>query len=113
MPPGAAVVVSGDSEFGPLQALLESWGWFYVLRQKGSHLLRLTAVHPWQRCDTLVSHPGERLWLTNIQTLKKPLIPLQLQLPERSGKFTNLRYLPNNSAWLPVLVSCNSSSTIR
>ena len=66
VPLGAEVIVIGDSEFGPLQALLASWGWFYVLRQKGNHLLRLTSVHPWQRCDTLVSHPGERLWLTDI-----------------------------------------------
>lgn len=66
VPSGAAVVVIGDSEFGPLQALLASWGWFYVLRQKGNHLLRLTPTHPWQRCDTFVTHPGERLWLTNV-----------------------------------------------
>jgi hypothetical protein len=67
VPPGAAVVVIGDSEFGPRQALLASWGWCYVLRQKGNHLLRLTPTHPWQRCDTFVSHPGERLWLTTVE----------------------------------------------
>lgn len=66
VPATADVVVIGDSEYTPLQALLESWGWHYVLRQKGSHLLQLTPTHPWQRCDAFASQPGERLWLTNI-----------------------------------------------
>lgn len=66
VPANAEVVVIGDSEYTPLQALLESWGWHYVLRQKGSHLLQLTPAHPWQRCDTFVTQPGERLWLTHI-----------------------------------------------
>lgn len=67
VPPTAAVIVSGDSEFTPLQALLESWQWFYVLRQKGSHRLRQEDTAVWQRCDTLVTKPGEQLWLTNIR----------------------------------------------
>lgn len=32
MPATAEVVVIGDSEYTPLQAVLESWGWGYVLR---------------------------------------------------------------------------------
>jgi hypothetical protein len=51
VPEGSEVVVIGDSEFSPLQAVLESWNWFYALRQKGSHLLRLAQDQPWQRCD--------------------------------------------------------------
>lgn len=67
VPPAAEVIVSGDSEFTPLQALLEEWRWFYVLRQKGSHLLRQDDTAPWQRCDTLVTTPGTQCWLTQIQ----------------------------------------------
>jgi hypothetical protein len=67
MPQGAVVVVIGDSEFSPLQATLESWGWSYALRQKGSHLLRLGQEQGWQRCDTLLTQPGERRWLTSIE----------------------------------------------
>ncbi len=33
VPAGSAVVVIGDSEFSPLQALLASWGWCYALHQ--------------------------------------------------------------------------------
>lgn len=70
MPADATVIVIGDSEFTPLQALLESWHWFYVLRQKGSHLLRLEGSDAWQRCDSLVTKPGERRWFTDIQLTK-------------------------------------------
>jgi len=71
VPPEAQVIVIGDSEFTPLQALLESWHWFYALRQKGSHLLRLDDTDAWQRCDTLVTKPGQQLWLTDIQLPKE------------------------------------------
>lgn len=71
MPAEAQVVVLGDSEFTPLQALLEGWNWFYVLRQKGSHLLRQTATDRWQRCDSFVSAPGQSLWLTAVQLTRK------------------------------------------
>lgn len=67
VPPAAEVIVSGDSEFTPLQALLESWHWFYVLRQKGSHLWRQDATDAWHRCDGVVTQPGQRCWLTDIQ----------------------------------------------
>lgn len=66
MPAQAQVIVSGDSEFTPLQTLLDQLGWFYVLRQKGSHLIRLTAQDEWQRCDSLLAQPGRR-WLTDVQ----------------------------------------------
>lgn len=66
VPATADVVVIGDSEYTPVQALLEGWGWHYVLRQKGSHLLQLTPDHAWQRCDAFVTQPNDRLWLTNI-----------------------------------------------
>jgi hypothetical protein len=65
--PAAKVVVIGDSEFSPLQTLLESWEWSYALRQKGSHLLRLGQDQPWQRCDMLVTRPGECRWLAPIE----------------------------------------------
>ena len=71
VPPDTAVVVTGDSEFTPLQALLESWGWFYALRQKGSHLYRQNSKNKWERLDTLVTKPGERRWLSGLQLTKK------------------------------------------
>jgi len=61
------IVLTGDSEFTPLQAQLEEWGWFYVLRQKGSHLYRPAADAEWQRVNTLVTAPKQRQWLMNMQ----------------------------------------------
>jgi hypothetical protein len=64
MPATAQVVVIGDSEFTPLQSVLADWQWYYVLRQKGSHLVQLSPAADWQRCDTLVTSPGQRRWFT-------------------------------------------------
>ena len=67
IPTEAIVILTGDSEFTPLQATLEQWRWFYVLRQKGSHLYRQSEHSPWQRVDTLATAPSQRHWLTDIQ----------------------------------------------
>lgn len=71
MPDNAQVVVLGDSEFTPLQGVLEQWGWFYALRQKGNHLLCTSGTDDWQRCDTLVTKPGQRCWITDVLLTKK------------------------------------------
>lgn len=78
VPKGVEVVVIGDSEFSPLQAALTHWGWFYALRQKGNHLFRLTQDSPWQRCDTLVTRPGQRVWLPNIELTQQSAHPCNL-----------------------------------
>ena len=71
VPAEAEVIVCGDSEFTPLQALLDSWDWFYALRQKGSHRLRKEDADAWQRCDSLVTKPGQCCWLSDIQLTKE------------------------------------------
>jgi predicted RNA binding protein YcfA (HicA-like mRNA interferase family) len=78
VPKGAEVVVIGDSEFSPLQAALEGWGWFYALRQKGSHLFRRNPDQAWQRCDTMLTQPGQRGWLTNIELTQQAARPCHL-----------------------------------
>lgn len=69
VPPGATVIVCGDSEFGngKLMKQFDKWEWKYVLRQKGSHLLLASDSQEWQRCDTLVTVSGQRCWLENVQ----------------------------------------------
>lgn len=67
LPADAKVLLLGDSEFTPLQSLLVQWGWSYALRQKGSHTVRTTPNAPWQRCDQLVTAPGQSCWLTNVE----------------------------------------------
>ena len=71
LPAGAEVIVVGDSEFTPVQATLEQWGWYYALRQKGSHQIRCSSADCWQRCDSLVTKPGQRCWLLAVQLTVK------------------------------------------
>ncbi len=61
----AQVLLLGDSEFGAVEVLkkLDEWGWKYVLRQKGSHLVRENDQSPWVSLRSCVSKAGESLWL--------------------------------------------------
>jgi hypothetical protein len=73
MPDGAArVSVVGDSEFGAVALMeqLEEWGFYYVLRQKSSHLVcceRCSEPHrprrEWRALGELIEPRGERVWL--------------------------------------------------
>ncbi len=73
VPPGTRVNVAGDSEFGgvEVQKLLRSWGWRYVLRQKGRLLVKARSQSSWQRLDSLVRKPGERVWLEDCLLMAK------------------------------------------
>jgi len=65
LPPQAAVLLVGDSEFGAVevQKQLEKWGWQYVLRQKGQYLVLAFGQRSARRLDSLVSKAGEMAWL--------------------------------------------------
>lgn len=68
MPNGAAQVsVVGDSEFGAIKVIeqLEEWGWYYVLRQKSSHLVcsKQQLRQQWWPLGELIERRGERVWL--------------------------------------------------
>lgn len=86
MPPQVMVVLTGDSEFTPLQAQLEKWGWFYVLRQKGSHLYRSHPDQPWQRVGTLLDHPGQQCWLSAIELTEQNRLPCNFLAYWRQGE---------------------------
>lgn len=78
IPPKTEVIVVGDSEFGEVevQKLLRSWHWKYVLRQKGRYLLRIKGQPAFQRLDSLVSKPGQKVWLEGCQLTAKYLYPV-------------------------------------
>jgi hypothetical protein len=73
MPDGAArVSVVGDSEFVAVALIeqLEEWSFYYVLRQKSSHLVcceRCSEPHrprrEWRALGELIEPRGERVWL--------------------------------------------------
>jgi hypothetical protein len=61
----AQVLLLGDSEFGAIEVLkqLDKWGWKYVLRQKGSHLVRENEQNPWISLRSCIAKAGESIWL--------------------------------------------------
>jgi hypothetical protein len=80
VPPGTRVNVAGDAEFGGIevQKLLQSWGWRYVLRQKGRLLVKANSQSSWQRLDSLVGKPGEQVWLEECLLTAKLQYPVNL-----------------------------------
>ena len=70
IPPQTRVILVGDSEFTPLLCAAQDWGWYFVLRQKGSHLFQVPG-QSWQRLDTLVSQQGQARWLENVLLTKQ------------------------------------------
>lgn len=75
LPPKTTVSLMGDAEFGAVevQKQLEKWHWQYALRQKGSHLVIPFGKRNLLRLDSLVSNPGEMVWLPNCRLTKKHL----------------------------------------
>jgi hypothetical protein len=73
IPEEATVLMAGDSEFGGISVLqlLDQWGWGYALRQKGRLLLRPAGQERWQRCDDIVTQPGQSCWLTRVSLTQK------------------------------------------
>lgn len=65
LPLDAQVLVLGDSEFGAIEVLrqLDEWRWRYVLRQKGSHLVRENEQSHWIPLRSFLSKAGQSLWL--------------------------------------------------
>ena len=64
IPYQARVLVMGDSEFGAIETLkqLEEWGFYYVMRQKGSHLV-CSEQQRWRPLEELIKRRGEKVWL--------------------------------------------------
>jgi hypothetical protein len=63
-PNRARVSVVGDSEFGAVAVMkqLEEWGFYYVLRQKSSHLV-CSKQQQWRTLGELIERRGEKVWL--------------------------------------------------
>lgn len=65
IPPGAAVFLVGDTEFGPVKVLqqLDRWHWCYVLRQKSNTLVWSQSENLWKPFGSCVHKPGQSFWL--------------------------------------------------
>lgn len=71
IPEDVDVELLADSEFTPLQSVVIKWGWDYVLRHKGSHLYREKGHSTWKALSSLVSGPGEQVWLEDVELTGK------------------------------------------
>lgn len=65
IPRGAAVFLVGDCEFGSVAVLrsLDSWHWFYVLRQKSDTGIWFNERSGWQPFGSYIRKSGESIWL--------------------------------------------------
>jgi hypothetical protein len=64
IPAHAPVLLVGDSEFGAVAVIrqVEIWNWWYVLRQKSNHRVKL-GEGDWQAFGDLIQGPGKSHWL--------------------------------------------------
>jgi hypothetical protein len=80
LPKGAAVFLVGDTEFGPVEVLrqLDTWRWFYVLRQKTSTQVWLNEQQGWQGFGSFVQTPGQSVWLGRCYLAESHIYPVNL-----------------------------------
>jgi hypothetical protein len=80
LPPGIAVLLVGDTEFGPVKVLrrLDQWHWHYVLRQKTSVHVCLAHQTIWHDFGSWVEKAGCSLWLANGWLSESEVYPVNL-----------------------------------
>jgi hypothetical protein len=88
IPPGAAVFLVGDREFGAVAVLrqLEQWRWVYILRQKGDTLIFCNPEHGWQPFGSYVARPGQSIWLGQGDLTAKEIYPTNLLVHWQTGE---------------------------
>jgi hypothetical protein len=87
LPDGAQVILVGDAGFSSVSVLrqLEKWGWYYVLRQKGSCRVQRADQTDWARLDSLVTAAGQSVWLAAVRFTAKWQHPTQVLATWQAG----------------------------
>jgi hypothetical protein len=82
LPGGMAVLLVGDSEFGPVAVLrqLDQWGWDYALRQKPFVKICLAQATKWYPLDHWVQKPGQSRWLGACYLAESEIYPVHVLL---------------------------------
>ncbi len=88
LPKGFAVLLVGDSEFGPVEVLrqLDQWGWDYVLRQKTSVHVCLARETEWHDFGSWVKKLGQSRWLGKGWLAESEIYPVNLFVHWAAGE---------------------------
>jgi hypothetical protein len=88
LPEKVTVSLVGDSEFGAVAVLrqLDTWGWHYVLRQKGRTHIRLAGQPEWQDFASWIAKPGQSRWLGAGFLTEHKAYPTQLLIHWKVGE---------------------------
>ena len=80
LPPGTAVFVVGDTEFGATKVLkqLDQWHWYYVLRQKSNTGVWTAAKQAWRSFGDCVQKAGQSCWLGAGYLTQADIYPVNL-----------------------------------
>jgi hypothetical protein len=86
--PGVKVLLVGDAEFGGVGVLrqLDEWRWEYVLRQKGSDLVKAEGARCWKSFDSLIQKAGQMVWMTGMQLTRLHAYPTNLLAYWKEGE---------------------------
>ncbi len=88
LPAGMAVLLVGDSEFGPVEVLrkLDQWGWDYALRQKPFVKVCLRHETEWHPSDTWAKKPGQSRWLGRCWLTESEIYPVNVLIHWTQGE---------------------------
>jgi hypothetical protein len=88
LPPKTPVFLAGDSEFGSIAVLrqLETWHWFYVLRQKSNTGLWLNEQTGWRELGSFVQRAGQSVWFQNACLTQQEIYPTSILIHWQIGE---------------------------
>jgi hypothetical protein len=88
IPPNAAVFLLGDTEFGSVMVMhqLETWRWFFVLRQKTNTGVWINEESGWKTFGSYIQKPKDSIWLGHGYITKKDMFPVNMLVHWKVGE---------------------------
>lgn len=88
VPIDANVFIVGDTEFGPVKVLkqLQTWHWFYVLRQKSDTGVWSSTDQQWQPFGSFIQKAGQSVWLGSREFSQAHIFTVNLLAHWKAGE---------------------------
>ena len=88
IPANAAVFLLGDTEFGSVMVMhqLETWRWFYILRQKTNTGVWINEESGWKTFGSYIHKPKDSIWLGHGCITKKDMFPVNMLVHWKVGE---------------------------